>query len=148
MSDEEEIIVEYSRDNNDNHTLMMSSDAMQDIRVDYTDIPADQRGGTAVKLLCASTLYCFAATLGSALIARKANVKSLTGKATAVKEQDDFFRTIVSEILIEVAVEIDDEDLPILEKCEKIMERGCLVTYSLDEAITIEHKITRKETGK
>lgn len=143
MSDSEQIVVEYQREGNDGHRLFTKSEAFPEIHIDYTGIPTDQRGGTAVRLLCASTLYCFAATLGSALVARKANVKSMTGRATARKEKDEVFRTKVTEIEIEIGVEIDDGDVPILEKCKKIMDRGCLVSYSLEDAIEIEHEITR-----
>ena len=143
MSDNDEIMVEYTRKGNDAHDLLFHSGALPDMHIDYTGIPTKQRGGTAVKLLCASALYCFAATLGSALTARKANVKSLKGRAFARKDQDEFFRTKVTEIKIEIGVEIEDEDLPILKKCERILDRGCLVTYSLEDAIEIEHEITR-----
>jgi len=143
VSEQDEITVEYKRAGKDAHQLLMKSDAVPDIRIDWAGIPTDQRAGTSVKLLCASALYCFASTLGSALTARKANVKSLTGRATARKDKDESFRARVTEISMEISVEIDDEDLPALKKCESIMKRGCLVTYSLDKAIQIKHKITR-----
>ena len=143
MSDNDVITVDYKRDGTDAHDVFFHSEPLPDMHIDYAGIPTKQRGGTAVKLLCASALYCFASTLGSALVARKANVKSLRGRAFAKKDQDEFFRTKVTEVKIEIEVEIEDEDLPILKKCERILDRGCLVTYSLEDAIEIEHEITR-----
>ena len=136
-----EIKVEYQLIGPDTHKLVFNSKAMPDITIDYTGIPMEERGGTSVELLTASALYCFAATLNSSLVARKADVKSLTAKATAVKEKDEVFRTKISSIEMDVNVGLEDKDIPILKKCEKIMERGCLVTYTLEEAIEIEHTI-------
>ena len=84
-----------------------------------------------------------AGSLAAALTARGANVKSMTGRARAVKEKDEIRRTKVTEIAISIDVEIDDKDLPVFEKCKKIMQRGCLITYSLEDAIEIEYEINR-----
>ena len=96
-----------------------------------------------MRLLCASCLYCFVSTFAAALEARGARVKSLTGKATALKEKDEVRRTRVGEISISVDVKIDDRDEAVLEKCKKIMQRGCLITYSLEDAIEIDYEINR-----
>ena len=143
--EDEVIMVEYHRQGQDGHFLALGSPALPDMHIDYTGIPQDQRAGTANRLLCASALYCFASTLGSALIARGATIKSLSGRAVSQKEKDDYYRTKVSRIRIEIDVNVEEKDLPILEKCQKIMERGCLITYSLDGGIEIEHSIKRAE---
>ena len=41
-------------------------------------------------------------------------------------------------------VEAPDPHEATLEKCKKIMERGCLLTYTLEDAIDIEYDIIRK----
>jgi uncharacterized OsmC-like protein len=135
------ITVDYVRDGEDRHRLIMGSDAFPEITIDYSTVPPDKRGGNAVRLLCASNLYCFAGTLAAALTARGAHVRSMTGKATALKEKDEIQRTKVTEIKITVQVEIDEQDTPVLDKCRKIMQRGCLITYSLEDAIEIEYEI-------
>jgi uncharacterized OsmC-like protein len=138
-----ELTVEYIRDGEDMHRLTMGSDAIPEITIDYADIPPDKRGGNAVRLLCAANLYCFAGTLATALTARGADVKSMTGKATALKEKDEIRRTKITEIAISIDVALDEKDVPVFEKCKKIMQRGCLVTYSLEDAIEIEYEINR-----
>lgn len=140
---DDDISISYCRDNVDCHTLGLNSEALSDIKVNYENIPEDKRGGTAVKLLAASSLYCFAATLSSSLTSRGANVKSLTGKARVIKGEDEVYRTKVQEIVIDVFVDIDDEDEKIFNKVKNIMRRGCLVTYSLEDAIDIEYNIHR-----
>jgi uncharacterized OsmC-like protein len=137
------ITVEYERDGEDRHRLITGSDAFPEITIDYADIPPEGRTGNAVRLLCASNLYCFAGTLAAALTARGAIVKSMTGKATAVKEKDEIRRTRITGITICIDVEIDEKDIPVFEKCKKIMQRGCLITYSLEDAIEIEYEINR-----
>ena len=66
-----------------------------------------------------------------------------TGAIMDEKVLDEVRRTKVTDIAIQIEVDIDDEDAPILEKCKKIMQRGCLITYSLEDAIDIDYEITR-----
>ena len=142
--DRSEITLDYVREGEDMHRLITGSGAFPEITIDYSDIPPDKRSGNAVRLLCAANLYCFAGTLAAALTARGADVKSMTGKATALKEKDEIRRTKITEMAISIDVELDDKDLPVLEKCKQIMQRGCLITYSLEDAIEIEYEINRR----
>lgn len=142
-ANEDETVVDYRRDGEDIHHLVMNSRALPEIRINYTGIPMDERGGTAVRLLCASMLYCFAATLASALSARGASIKAMTGRATGIRAKDEVRRTKVTEVNIAIDVDLDDKDVPILEKCKKIMKHGCLVTYSVEDAIEVEYDIQR-----
>lgn len=145
MAEEKEVVVEYRRDGDDKHILFLNTKAIPEIRIDYTGIPKDARAGTAQRLLAASALYCFASTLGGALATRNAIIKSLTGRAVSDKDKDEYYRTKVNNIQIEVEVDVNDGDLPTLERCEKIMENGCLITYSLNEGIEVEHTIKRAQ---
>lgn len=138
--------VSYQRITSDKHCLEMGNSMVSDITIDYKGIPKDQRGGTAVSLLGASALYCFAASLGAALEARGADVRSLTGTVEVEKGKDEVARTKVTDMVISVDVEIDDKDEAVLEKCRKIMKRGCFMTYTLEDAIDIEYHINRKIT--
>ena len=137
-------IVGYKRKNENEHLITIDSKALPDFHINYEGIPNEERGGTSVKLLGASCLYCFAATLGSALSARGVDIKSMTGTLEIEKGKDEVRRTKVTAMHILIEVEIDDKDAPVLDKCKKIMERGCLLTYTLEDAIEIEHKINRK----
>jgi uncharacterized OsmC-like protein len=137
----ENTIIGYERAGDDAHILRMDSDALSDIHIDYSGIPKESRGGTSVKLLGASCLYCFAATFASALTGRGIEIKSMKGRVSLDKDKDDVFRTRISRMKITLDVEIDEKDSDVFEKCRKIMERGCLLTYTLEEAIDIEHEI-------
>lgn len=137
-------MVSYNRISDSEHLLDLESLALPDIRIDYRNIPEAEKGGTAVKLLGAACLYCFAATLGSALTARGAEISSMIGQVVVIKGKDEIRRTKIIEIDILIEVEIDDKYESVLEKCKKIMEKGCLLTYTLEDAIEIEYQIIRK----
>lgn len=135
---------EYVRLDSNAHLLAMDSEFLPDIRIDYGDAPVESRGGTSVKLLGGACLYCFAASFASALKARGVEIKSLTGEILLEKEKDEVFRTKVSEMTLTINVDIDDKDEATFEKCRKIMlQQGCLLTYTLEEAIEIEYDINR-----
>ena len=136
-----EIVVEYERDGETSHCLNWGSKAMPNLCIDYTGISLPERGGTANRFLCASALYCYASTLAAALTARGVKNMGLKGKATSVTTQDEFKRTKIHKIKIEVTVSLEDKYLPVLEKCKKIMEKGCFVTLSLESGIAVEHSI-------
>ncbi len=136
-----EILVEYERDGEASHCLNWGSKAMPNLRIDYTGIPLPERGGTANRLLCASALYCYASTLAAALTARGVKNLGLRGKATSETIKDEFQRAKIKKIKIEVTVSLEDKYLPVLEKCKKIMEKGCFVTFSLEDGIAVEHAI-------
>jgi organic hydroperoxide reductase OsmC/OhrA len=136
-----EIVVEYERDGETSHSLNWGSKAIPDLRIDYKGIPLPERGGTANRLLCASALYCYASTLAAALTARGVKNMGLKGKATSETIKDEFQRTKINKIKIEMTVSLEGKYLPVLEKCKKIMERGCFVTFSLESGITVEHSI-------
>ncbi len=143
MEQNNEIVVEYRRQGDDVHLLDVGSVAIPNLTIDYTDIPRAQRGGTATRLLSAAALYCFAGTLATALASRGATINSMTGRAVATRGKDANNRSKITDIRVEIDVEVNDADLPILEKCQRIMQSGCLVTYSLDNAVHVEHVIRR-----
>jgi osmotically inducible protein OsmC len=143
MTDEQKFSVTYERQGNDGHRVGLGLAALSDLKVDYTGIPQEQRGGTATRLLLASALYCFASTFASALKARGADILGLTGRASCEKGRDSAYRTKILSMRIELYVAIDDKDAAVLEKAKLLMEKGCLVTYSLEDAIEIEHEIRR-----
>ena len=137
------VAVDYTRVGDDIHHLALDSKVLADITIDYTGIPSKERENTAVKMLCAASVYCFASTTAAALTARGANIKSMTGRAVATKARDVFGRTKVDEVTVTIDVDIDDADLPILEKCKVILEHGCLLTYSVGQGIEMQHVIQR-----
>jgi hypothetical protein len=69
----------------------------------------------------------------------------LKGKAVSETGKDEFQRTKINKIIIEVTVSLEDKYLPVLEKCKKIMEKGCFLTSSLENGMTVEHSIRNSE---
>jgi uncharacterized OsmC-like protein len=136
-----EIVVEYEHDGANSHLLNWGAKAMPNLRIDYTGIPLPERGGTANRLLCASALYCYASTLAAAMTSRGVKSLGLKGKATSEITKDEYQRTKINKIKIEITVSLEDKYLPVLEKCKRIMEKGCFVTSSLESGITVEHVI-------
>jgi uncharacterized OsmC-like protein len=136
-----EIVVVYEREGETSHLLNWGSKAMPNLCIDYTGIPIPERGGTANRLLCASALYCYASTLAAALTARGVKTMGIKGKATSETLKDELQRIKINKIKIEMTVSLEDKYLPVLEKCKKIMEKGCFITFSLESGITVEHSI-------
>jgi organic hydroperoxide reductase OsmC/OhrA len=137
----QELFVEYEHDGQTSHYVNWGSKAMPDLHIDYAEIPLPERGGTANRLLCASALYCYASTFAAAMTARGVKNLKLKGKAVSETIKDEFQRNKIGRIKIEVTVSLEEKYLPVLEKCKKIMEKGCFITSSLEDGIRIEHSI-------
>jgi hypothetical protein len=134
-------VVEYHCEDKDKHVFSTDMSAFPGLTIDFTGIPEAKRGGVASRLLCFAALYCFCNTLVNELTARGAVIKSLTGRATPTKTQDDYQRTRIKRIFIDVIVDVDKDHLPALDQCREIMDQGSLITYSLNESIEIDHVI-------
>ncbi len=135
-----EIGVSFSREGNVVE-LDMESGGLGVWRMDQDAIPADERNGTAKKLLASSALYCFCAALDTALKARNAAYDKLTGRALLETAPDESGWVRVSKIVLDVTLWMKEEDSFIFERVEKIMKQGCLVTGSLEKAFPVEHKL-------
>jgi nitrogen regulatory protein PII len=79
--------------------------------------------------------------LAAALTARGVKNPGIKGRATSETINDEFQRTKINKIKIEIVVSLENKYLPVLEKCKKIMEKGCFVTFSLESGIAVEHLI-------
>ncbi|MHB1134290.1 MAG: OsmC family protein [Chloroflexota bacterium] len=142
MSENSELEVGYRREGDDVHVLTLGIPALPEIRIDYTGIPIEDRGGTAARLLAAAALYCFSSTVGAALKGRGAEIKTLEGTAVASKGKDMYYRTKVTDIKISLNVEVDEKSAALVQKAEQIADRGCFITYSISEGIDVEHLVT------
>jgi hypothetical protein len=141
-------MVLYRRESKDVHAFTTDLMAMPGLTIDFKGIPEKSRSGVASRLLCFAALYCFCNTLHNELTERGVNVKSLSGKATPTKLKDDYGRTRVKRIFMDVEVDVDDKDLPVLEECRRVMEMGSLITYSMNESIEVDQVIRRTgDTG-
>jgi hypothetical protein len=134
-------VVEYHSEGKDRHVFSTDMAAFPGLTVDFTGVPEARRGGVASRLLCFAALYCFCNTLTNELAEHGAVVRGITGRATPTKIQDDYHRTRIRRIFIDVVIDMDEKYLPVLEECRGIMEQGSLITYSLTESIEVEHMI-------
>ena len=115
--------------------LDMESAAFGVISIDGEQIPAEERPGTAKKLLASSALYCYCAALDKALETR------IEGKATVRTGTDDKGRGRVTGIDLDVTVFMDQEYEFIFDRVEKIMKQGCLITGSLEAAFPVKYNL-------
>lgn len=135
-----EVIVSYDREG-EKQTIHTGSKVLGDLGIDYTDVPEDERGGTAKQLLASAALYCFCGALGKALETRGAKYERIEGAATLETGLDEKKRARVTGIVLDVAVHMDEEFEFIFDRVEKIMQQGCLVTASLHAAFPITYKL-------
>lgn len=121
--------------------LDMQSGALGVISIDGDAIPADERAGTAKKLLASSALYCYCAALDKALESRNAKYRRIQGTATLQTGTDDKGRGRVTGIALKVTVFMDQEYEFIFDRVEKIMRQGCLITGSLEPAFPVTYDL-------
>ncbi len=121
--------------------LDLESVALGTVHIDSEKLSADERAGTAKKLLAASALYCYCAALDKALDARNAKYDKIEGKATLETGVDDKGRGRVTSIRLDVTVRMDQEYEFIFDRVEKVMKQGCLVTGSLEPGIKMIYNL-------
>jgi uncharacterized OsmC-like protein len=129
-------IIQYKRDGSNGHFWTMTEEGVPIFHMVKH---------WANRMLNAAALTCVCTTLASDLIKRGAEVKSLTAKSASIKEKDSVLRTKISEIGVEIEVDIGDADQAILDECLEIIGRDTLVMYSLREGVDVQAKITRKK---
>jgi osmotically inducible protein OsmC len=135
-----DIIVTLEREG-ETQSIHTNSSLLGDIKINYANVPEEERGGTAKQLLAASALHCFCSAFGKALETRGAKYDKISGTATVRTGVDDKKRGRVTGIDLDVTVYMDEEYEFIFERVEKIMRQGCLVTASLAAAFPVEHTL-------
>ena len=111
------------------------------LHLDNGAVPAEERPGTAKKLLAASALYCYCAALDKALESRDAKYRSIEGRATVETGIDDKGRGRVVGLTLDVTVHMDEEYEFIFDRVAKIMRQGCLITGSLEGAFPVKYNL-------
>lgn len=136
-----EIKVQFVQEG-DVYTIHTGSPVLGDIVMDYSGYPEEARSGNSSILLLSAALSCYCGSIRAALLARDVPVKRLQATATGFKRLNDQGVTRLAEINIDVAVDVDDQYVPKLEHCAKIVKH-CLITASLLEGITVHHSVHR-----
>lgn len=132
--------INYSRQG-DVHTIETGGAALPQLIIDNTNIPPEQRGGTAKQLLGAAALFCYCSALVGALDARNVKYSNVKGSATLHVGGNDLGQGRVQKIDINVDVALSEEDASTFERIEKIMKQGCLVTGSLHDGIEMAYNL-------
>ena len=135
--------VEWELLPNGDAQLYFNHDLLQDMIVSTSSVPEDKRGGVARALLSMSALSCMTGTLKGMLKARKVEVNGIKGSASVKMGKDEKNRDIVESMTVNIYVDIAEEDMPVLERCIKYLEDGCLVTRGLKKGVKITNNIQR-----
>ena len=136
--------VEWQLPPNGDVRLKFNHDLLNDLTVSPYKVSEDKRGGIARALLSISALSCMAGSLNAMLKARDVEVQGINGSASFQMGKDEKDRDLVEALTLNIDVEIADEYLPVLERCIKYLEDGCLVTRGLKKGIKITNNIQRK----
>ncbi|MDR1856018.1 MAG: OsmC family protein [Desulfovibrio sp.] len=135
-----QIVVTYTRDG-DVHSIETGGQALGTLVVDNRDVPQENRGGTAKRLLAASALYCYCGSLAAALEARGVRYHRIEGQADLETGNNDKGQGRVRKIKVSATVTLDGEDEGTFQRVERIMKGGCLVTGSLHEGIEMDYEL-------
>ncbi len=137
-------IVQYEWKNKDAFEYRMGTDHVTEVSLDFSGIEPSARGSVPMQFLGASAVHCMAGTVAAFLLGRGVTIRSLTGRAIVEQGTNDQRRVQVSKVRVELDVDVEEKDAPMLEKARQIIEeRGCLITYSLERGTQVEHVIRR-----
>ena len=141
---EKEFEVSYVQQN-DVVKIQANSGVLREIVIDSRNVPPENRGGNASTLLVASALTCFCGTLREALEARNIPFRRIKATGKGVKKDNSVGTVRLTNLDINVIVDIDDQYAEALEHCIHIV-KGCMITNSLMEGITVNHNIQRHKS--
>ena len=136
-------VVEYKRDGANGHFWTMTEEGKPIFHMVSADLGPEARKHWANRMLNAAAMTCVCTTLAADLIKRNADLRSLTGKAASIKEKDSVLRTRISEIGVDVEVDLGDTPQQVLDECIEIVNRDTLVMYSLREGVDVQANIKR-----
>lgn len=132
--------VSYSRQG-DVHTIETGGAALPQLVVDNTNVPENQRGGTAKQLLGSAAIFCYMSALLGSLDARGVKYSNASATATLEVGGNDLGQGRVKKITIDATVTLAEEDASTFERVEKIMKQGCLITGSLHDGIQMAYNL-------
>ncbi len=137
----QEIQVKYVQEG-DVYTILTGSPVLGNIVMDYSGYPEEARSGNSSILLLSAALSCYCGSIRAALLARDVPFHRIQATATGYKRLNGQGVTRLAEISLDVTVDVDDEYVPKLEHCARIVKH-CLITASLFEGITVHHSVRR-----
>ena len=121
--------------------LDMESSALGQIHFDMRALPEHEQTGSAQKLLAASALHCYTASLDRAMQTRGCPYGSITGEAIVTAGKDEHNRGRILGIELNVTVQIRQEHRELFERIKNVMSKGCLVTASLATSFPVTYNL-------
>lgn len=144
MAPVEPSVSQYERLGERNHLFRLGSQHLTDLQVDLSNVDPADVGSLSLQLMGASALHCMAGTIAAFMSGRGATIRALRGRAIIDQETNSQRRMQASRLRVELEVDVDEKDAELLDKARRIIEeRGCLVTYSLERGMQVEHVIRR-----
>ena len=144
MSSSNDAPVQYVYRNPETQDLQFNEPDMNDLKIDHSDTPAAMRGGAARRMLAGSLLMCMGGTLAAGLEARGVPIGSLSGEAHVHMASDPPKR--VQAIEVELRLQVPSEHQKVVEKVEKMLDKGCLISRSLKPAIEVCESLIKEYT--
>ena len=148
MSEKKGVVVEIRHDGDRGQVFMTGAKSLPRIRFDFSDLDAGEVNAEhlGARLLLCAALACYSNTFKNNLTAAGATASSIKGSATIKKEKDEIFRTRYTQINLELEVGLDDAEEAAFERVRSNLERGSLLTYSLEEGIELGYDVRRVKT--
>jgi len=145
MSEKKGVSVECRYEIGKSQAFRTGARSLSEIRFDFAGLSREEINGEhlGARLLLCATLACYTHTFVNALKAAGVETRSMSARAGIEKEKDDIMRTRYTRILLELGVGVDEKDEATFQRVREDMERGSLLTYSLDEGIEIEYDVHR-----
>jgi len=145
MSEKKGVVVEIRHEGDKGQIFMTGAKSLPRIYFDFADLDTEEVNAEhlGARLLLCAALACYSNTFRNNLIAGGAKAPSLKGRAAIRKEKDDILRTRYTQINLELEVGLDDADEAVFERVRSNMERGSLLTYSLEEGIELEYDVRK-----
>lgn len=144
MNSNDALPVQYVYHDADTQDVLFNDQDIDDLEIDHSDTPAVMRGGTARRMLAGSVLVCMGGTLAAGLEARGVTVESLTGRAQVQTSKNLPKR--IEAIDIELRLKVPAGNEKVVDKVEKILARGCLISRSLKPGIDVRETIIREQS--
>jgi organic hydroperoxide reductase OsmC/OhrA len=142
MASSNETLVQYEYHSAETQDVLLNDDDVNDLEIDHSGTPAVMRGGIARRLLAGSVLACMGGTLAAGLGARGVAIESLRGQAQVHMAPDPPKRVQAIDIQLRLKVPAGSET--VVDKVEKMLSKGCLISRSLKPAIEIRESIIRE----
>ncbi len=146
MPEQLPVITSVVHDQADRFDFEVGAKALPQIVIDRTGIAKEEMANDhyGARLLCTAALACFTNSFYNSLVQQGAEIKGLSAQAEIEKEKDQVSRTRFTVMRIDVVVDLDEKYRDAFEETKETMERGSLVTYSLEDAIEMDITIRMK----